>query len=219
MKTLYIAIIITVIVVGAIGSGYMIAKNTHSTPGTPEETTGHGQGHDGMGQGAGQGGMMGEGSWMNMSTCNSLGNLTIGQSINWLFDHHSLFKFNYYEYPENKTIIWIITAPNSTAADILANHIKQMECVIENGGTPRPNDPVFQVDANITREYVNTTIIRLNETTIKVVKVAANDCAYEVIKLHAEIVQGFFTVGREEAMKTHEVPPEVESICQPYLSP
>ncbi|MCE4609569.1 MAG: hypothetical protein F7C36_04215 [Desulfurococcales archaeon] len=219
MKTIYLAIIVAVIAVGAVGAGYMIAKNTQPTPETQEETTGHGQGHGGMGQGTGQGGMMGEGSWMNMTTCNSLGNLTIGQSINWLFDHHSLFKFNYYEYPENKTIIWIITAPNSTAADILANHIKQMECVIENGGTPRPNDPVFQVDANITREYVNTTIIRLNETTIKVVKVAENDCAYEVIKLHAEIVQGFFTIGREEAMKTHEVPPEVESICQPYLSP
>ena len=147
-------------------------------------------------------GILGEGSWMNMTMSNGLGNMTIGQSINWLFNHRSLFKFNYYEYPENKTIIWIITAPNGIAANILTNHIKQKECVIENGGTPRPNDPVFQVDAIITREYVNTTIIRINETVLKVVKVAENDCAYEVIKLHANIVKGFFTIGREEAVRT-----------------
>ncbi len=224
MKTVYVAIIL-IVLVGVIGGGYIVMKNKQTTQSSPQTTpvqtqnASSVQGHGNKGQGPGTKGSMNNASWMNVSTCNSIGNLTVGQGIKWLFDHHSLFKFKYHEYPQNRTIIWIITAPNSTAADILANHIRQLECIIEHGGTPMPNDPVFQLEANISREYVHTNIIRLNDTTIKVVKVADNDCAYEVIKLHAEIVKGFFTIGREELKKTHQVPPEVESICKPYLSP
>ncbi|NOZ89520.1 MAG: hypothetical protein GXO15_06315, partial [Crenarchaeota archaeon] len=54
-------------------------------------------------------------------------------------------------------------------------------------------------------------------TTIKIVKTADNDCAFEVIKLHAQVVRGFFDTGRLEAQKIHEVPAEVADLCKPYL--
>ena len=204
MQRALIAVLVIILAIIAAGAVYIYTTNEPTTTTTTTQTTIGGMGPE-------QGGMM------NASACNELGNMTIGQSIKWLLDHHNVFKFSYKEYPDNKTIIWVITAPNQTSAKILANHIKQMECVIENGGTPRPNDPVFQVDAKITKDYVETQIVWVNQTTIKVVKVAANDCAYEVIKLHADIVQGFFTTGREEASQTHPVPADVESICAPYL--
>jgi len=140
-----------------------------------------------------------------------------GRVINYLFAHHSEFKFKYYEYPQNRTIVWIITGPKEDI-DYLQEHIEQMECIIENGGNPRPFDPIFQVDAKITKEYVHTKIERVNETTLKVIKVADNDCAFEVIKLHAQIVKGFFETGRVEAQKIHEVPEEAKKMCAPYLN-
>ena len=142
------------------------------------------------------------------AACRNIGNdKSIGQNIKWLFDHHSEFSFIYHEYPENKTIVWIIKGPNKEALETLVTHIEQMECVIEHGGNPRPFDPLFKVDAEISAKYVHTEIKWLNDTAIEVIKKADNDCAWLVIKLHAEVVKGFFTTGRIEAQKIHEVPP------------
>ena len=141
----------------------------------------------------------------------------IGQNIKWLFDHHSEFHFVLHEYPENKTIVWIITGPSKEDLEILVSHIEQMECVIEHGGNPRPFDPLFKVDAVISAKYVHTEIKWLNDTAIEVIKKADNDCAWLVIKLHAQVVKGFFTTGRIEAQKIHEVPPEALEVCKPYL--
>ena len=122
-----------------------------------------------------------------------------------------------HEYPENKTIVWIIRGPNKEALETLVTHIEQMECVIEHGGNPRPFDPLFKVDAEISSKYVHTKIEWINDTAIKVIKTADNDCAWLVIKLHAEVVKGFFTTGRIEAQKIHEVPPDALEVCKPYL--
>ncbi|NPA23933.1 MAG: hypothetical protein GXO23_06550 [Crenarchaeota archaeon] len=152
------------------------------------------------------------------SICSGSGNMTIGRVIKWLFDHHSDFRFRLYEFPSNFTIIWVITAPSHSMLNVLVTHIREMECVIEHGGNPRPWDPVFRVDSYITRRYVKTEIVWLNSTAIKVIKIARNRCAYEVIKLHARIVEGFFKTGREEAQKVHQIPDYVLKVCQPYLN-
>lgn len=152
------------------------------------------------------------------AACRNIGNgKSIDQNIKWLFDHHSEFSFIYHEYPENKTIIWIIKGPNKESLETLVTHIEQMECVIEHGGNPRPFDPLFKVDAEISAKYVHTEIKWLNDTAIEVIKKADNDCAWLVIKLHAEVVKGFFTTGRIEAQKIHEVPQEALEVCKPYL--
>lgn len=152
------------------------------------------------------------------AACRNIGNgNSIGQNIKWLFDHHSEFSFMLHEYPENKTIVWIIRGPNKEALETLVTHIEQMECVIEHGGNPRPFDPLFKVDAEISSKYVHTKIEWINDTAIKVIKTADNDCAWLVIKLHAEVVKGFFTTGRIEAQKIHEVPPDALEVCKPYL--
>jgi len=149
--------------------------------------------------------------------CDSIGNMTVRDSIQWLLDNHNLYNYTLSIYPDNKTIIWIITGPNKTTLEILYYHILQMKCVIENGATPRPQDPLFVVDAQISSKYVNTTVEFINDTAIKVVKVAENDCAFQVILLHAEVVKGFFETGRLEASNTHEIPEDVAQTCAPYL--
>ncbi|ALL00325.1 hypothetical protein Pyrde_0275 [Pyrodictium delaneyi] len=141
----------------------------------------------------------------------------IGQNIKWLFDNHDIFNYKLMEFPENKTLIWIISAPDKAALETLVSHVMQMECVVEHGGNPRPFDPLFRVDAAITSKYVHTEIKWLNDTTVKIVKVANNDCAFEVIKLHAQVVKGFFDTGRIEAQKIHEVPEYALELCKTYL--
>ncbi|MEB3787950.1 MAG: hypothetical protein GSR78_04250, partial [Desulfurococcales archaeon] len=113
--------------------------------------------------------------------------------------------------------VWVITAETPELAETLKAHIEQMECILENGGTPRRHDPVFQLEAKVS-PYINTEIVMLNETTMKIIKTAENQCAYEAIKLHAEVVEGFFTVGMEEARQQHPIPEDVLQICDPYLT-
>ena len=217
---LLIALAIVAVVVAGVGAG--IALNKHTTTSTqPEAGTqgaggpqGAGKGHGGPGGG---GGGAGGGTSEAGANCTGIGNLTVGQAINWLFSNHDKFRFNYKAYPDNKTIVWIIIAPNKTAATILANHIRQMECILEHGGNPRPHDPLFRLEANVSK-YVTTEIYWINDTTLKIVKHAENECAFEAIKLHAEVVRGFFTVGREEARITHNVPDNVKQLCAPYLN-
>ena len=176
------------------------------------------RGHGGPGAGAGGSGM-GQIDSRIQAACISAGinNQPIGMNIRWLFGNHDMFRYQLMEFPENRTIVWIITAPDKAALETLVSHVMQMECVVENGGAPRPFDPLFQVDAAISSKYVHVDIQWLNDTAVKIVKVADNDCAYEVIKLHAQVVKGFFDTGRLEAQKTHEVPPEALEICKPYL--
>lgn len=150
--------------------------------------------------------------------CKSVGNgEPLGQNIRWLFEHHNEFRFVLREYPENRTIVWVISGPGREALEILVSHIEQMECVVKHGGNPRAFDPLFRVDAKISAKYVHTEIKWINGTAIEVIKKADNDCAWLVIKLHAQVVKGFFTTGREEAQKLHEVPQEALKICEPYL--
>ena len=207
-----IALAIAAVVLAGVGAGIALQKHAGSPQVQPETgKAGGGPGGAGKGrmnQGAGQGAE---------ASCSGIGNMTIGQAINWLFAHHYEYKFTYRVYPENRTIVWIIVAPNNTAATILYNHIEQMECVLEHGGSPRPHDPLFRLEANVSK-FVKTELYWLNDTAIKVVKKADNDCAFEAIKLHAEVVKGFFTVGREEAQKIHEVPEYLKQLCAPYLN-
>ncbi|MCE4603227.1 MAG: hypothetical protein F7B18_08600 [Desulfurococcales archaeon] len=140
-----------------------------------------------------------------------------GVYIRELFANHDRFQFNYTFYDENMTLVWFITAETPELAETLASHIEQMKCILENGGTPRKYDPVFQLEAEMS-PYIDTEVVVLNETTIKVVKTGENQCAYETIKLHAEVVEGFFKTGIEEARQIHPIPEDVLEICEPYLS-
>ena len=200
--------------------------------GTPGAGTPHGPMGQGMGPGAGHEGNCthngtagpgGHGPAGNATmgaeaVCNDIGNMSVRDSIQWLLDNHYLFNYTLKVFDENRTIIWTITGPDRESLEVLYYHILQMECVIENGGTPRAQDPLFVVDAQISSKYVHTNVTFINDTAIRVVKVADNDCAFEVIKLHAEVVKGFFDTGRAEAMQTHEIPEEVAQLCEPYLN-
>ncbi len=214
-----VALVVLIGIIAIAGAaGFLYVKQTRGPAQKPVSAPANETGGAPAGKGHGMGGP-GTGMGAN-GTCNTAGlnNETIGRNIKWLFDNHNVFKYNVTVYPENRTIIWIITGPNKTAVETLVSHIMQMECVIEHGGTPRPNDPLFQLEAQIGREYVHTEIQWINDTTIKVVKKADNDCAFEVIKLHANIVKGFFTIGRQALQQDHTPPEEVYQLCQPYLN-
>jgi len=182
-------------------------------------TIGHGEEnctHDGAAPGHGGMNMTHPGMGAE-AACNNIGNMTIRDSIQWLLDNHYLYNYSVQVYEDNRTIVWVVTSDNRTALEILYYHILQMECVLENGGVPRPQDPLFVLDAQVS-PYVTTNVTWINDTAIQVVKVAMNDCAFEVIKLHAEVVMGFFELGRGEADTVHPVPDEVLQLCEPYIN-
>ncbi len=226
------AIAAIIIILVAAGAAY-IAKQNQAAPATTttvnattQATTpaggkgAHGRGPHagGAGQGGKAGGMSNEQMNSTESPCLGPNGETPGQLIKWLLDNHNLFKYHLEVYPENLTIKWVITGPSKAEMENLVNHIHQMECIVENGGNPRPHDPLFIVDAQITNKYVHTEVKWINDTAIEVVKKADNQCAYEVIWLHAQIVKGFFMTGRGEASLTHPLPQQALEICKPYLN-
>lgn len=139
-----------------------------------------------------------------------------GWYIRILFNNHDSFNWSYAEYPENMTVEWTIEAPTPWLAEVLEAHVEQMECILENGGTPRAMDPVFWLEAQV-KEYIDTEVDVVNGSIVKIVKKGDNMCAYETIRLHAEVVKGFFERGIEEARQIHPVPDEVWELCQPYI--
>lgn len=175
----------------------------------------HGMGPGMMG-GAGMGGMMeGEvhgGGDMEFPACSGISEYTPQENIMWLLQNHWRFNWSYTEYPDNLTVRWVIVADTPDAAQRLYEHILQMECVLENGGTPRAMDPVFRLEAAV-YEYIHTNVTLKEGSTVEVVKWGENTCSYEVIRLHAQVVQGFFERGMEEARQTHPVPEDVLSEC------
>ena len=192
---------------GKVGAGHHPIDDSLGT-GVNESTSINRPGNAGIG---------GRGNPPGRSSGIQCGSVPPGSLINELFAYHDKFRYELYIYPDNMSIKWIINADNSELRNVLINHIEQMECIISKGGEPRPQDPLFRVDAEISAKYVNTTIVPINSTAVAVIKKAANNCAFEVIKLHAEVVKGFFDTGRIEASKIHEIPDNVYEVCEPYL--
>ncbi len=147
--------------------------------------------------------------------CARIGDVRPGQAIRLLFANHERFVWSYEEYPEEWRIEWEIVADNERLAEILYYHVLQMECILERGGTPRAWDPVFALESKLT-PYIETEV-ELDGKTVRVTKTGENECAWEVIKLHAEVVKGFFENGWEEARKTHPIPEDVAEKCSDYL--
>lgn len=158
------------------------------------------------GRGNGQGGI---------EACAAIGDLRPGQAIRTLFNNHDKFEWSYTEYPEEWRIEWVITADSEDLAEILYYHVLQMECILERGGTPRAWDPVFVLESKL-KPYIETEVV-LDGNTVRVVKTAENECAWEVIRLHADVVKSFFENGWEEASKTHPIPEDVAEKCSEYL--
>ena len=154
--------------------------------------------------------MMGE---PGMEECALSGRYPPQANIMWLLQNHGLFNWTRMEYPDNRTIVWEINAATPEAAERLYEHILQMECILENGGTPRAMDPVFRLESMV-YDYINTSVVPVNNTMLRVVKTGANTCAYEVVKLHAEVVEGFFERGMDEARRMHPVPEDVLAECE-----
>jgi hypothetical protein len=148
--------------------------------------------------------------------CSGIGEMDPRETIMWLFENHNKFEWELTYDEENMMLEWIIRAETPEAAEALYYHVLQMECILENGGRPRAMDPVFALEAEL-KPYIETTVEMLDDTTVRVVKEAENQCAWEVIKLHAEVVKGFFERGIEEAREIHPVPDEVMDLCSEYL--
>ena len=126
-----------------------------------------------------------------------------GHLINELFENHDKFEASYQVFPNEKKLVWRIKSnQNPELLKLLKEHIEQMECILENGGNPRAHDPAFQAEAKLSK-YIHTKVYFEGDVLV-VEKWADNECAFDVIKGHAQIVKGFFEKGREEAMKTHE---------------
>lgn len=164
----------------------------------------------------GHGGPWQESNKRAEAMCASIGDMTPSEAIHWLLANHDRYEWQLQVYEDEWKIEWLIEADDPEAAEILYYHILQMECILENGGRPRAMDPVFQLEAAL-KPYIHTEVEMLDDTTIRVVKTAESECAWEAIKLHAEVVKGFFESGYEEAQKIHPVPDDVLEMCQDYI--
>lgn len=171
------------------------------------------------GQGSGSQGR--EGPWQDRygraaPMCGGIGGMAPGEAIHWLLENHDRYEWQLQVYEDEWRIEWLIKADDPEAAETLYRHVLQMECILESGGMPRAMDPVFQLEAEL-KPYIHTEVEMLDETTVRVVKTAENECAWEAIKLHAEVVKGFFERGYEEARRMHPVPDYVMEMCHEYM--
>ncbi len=141
---------------------------------------------------------------------NECGDKPAGEYIQYLFDNRKSFNFKNMFDDKTYTIKWEITGPEEKLK-ILQEHIEQMGCLLSKGVTPRRWDPAFVAEQKV-KKYVKTKV-DIENNILKVEKKAENQCAYEVIRLHAQIVEGFFTKGRDEARQAHSVESIVD-ICK-----
>ncbi len=196
----YLAIKATMPQNGVIGVDYLNDEASNNSNSMVDDVNRRGRGDGGSG----------------MKSCGNVGEDAPGRNIRWLLENHDRFNYSYAEFDENMSIIWIIEAEDEYTAERLYEHILQMECILESGGTPRRMDPVFWLESQV-KEYIETNATLVNSTTVKVIKTGDNECAYETIKLHADVVKGFFERGFNEARETHPIPEEVLELCEPYI--
>ncbi len=180
-------------------------------PGMMGEDMGHNNAPSGHGPSLGRAAGMEEGH--DLGVCANDGRYSPQENIMWLLQNHDLFDWSRMEFPDNRTIVWEIIAATPEAAERLYEHILQMKCILDNGGTPRAMDPVFRLESMV-YEYIDTNVTLVNDTMLRVVKTGANACAYEVVRLHADVVEGFFERGMDEARRTHPVPDDVLAECE-----
>ncbi len=94
-----------------------------------------------------------------------------------------------------RALTWHIDAQTEAQADNLKNHIEAMGARIDAGLSPRPWDKFFIIEAAL-GGYIHTAV-NVNSTRVLITKTADNDCAFEVMAKHAEIVSGeFFATGK-----------------------
>ncbi len=188
------SIVIAILVLAALAF-LIYYPNIQTGPGISgrAEVSGHAEGHGHQAGGHGP---------MRHMMC---GDEPPGHYINELFENHDKFDASYQILPDERKLVWRIKlkpGADPELLDLLKEHIEQMKCILESGGSPRAHDPAFQAEAKLSK-YIHTEV-RLEGNVLIVEKWADNDCAFDVIKGHAEIVKGFFERGREEAMRTHE---------------
>ncbi len=101
-----------------------VQSNEMAVNGSASAGAGGAGGHEpppGRGQGAGSGVVVNS---RVAAGCNSVGENgePIGRNIKWLFNNHDVFRYVLRVYPENRTIVWVITAPSREALEALVSH-------------------------------------------------------------------------------------------------
>ena len=218
MRYNYVIVAALVVVAALIALYYVLptSQGTSTMSSTPSQNTatkdgmGPGQGGPSGGPGRGPSGGPGQGGGPGgpgegMGPAMGCGERPPGQYINELFANHDKFIASYKVYPDNMKLIWTIRlkqGADPALLNLLKEHIEQMECILARGGNPRAHDPAFQAEAKLAK-YIHTKAYIKGDALI-VEKWADNPCAFDVVQAHAKIVKGFFEIGREEAMRTHE---------------
>lgn len=113
-------------------------------------------------------------------------------------DHYSDYS-NVGTYPietviSGDQVYWDIQAKTDTDAAYLAKHIEFMSTVLNKDKIPHPWDKLFVLEAFFHDQI--TTEINIDGLRVSIYKTAANSCAFELVKAHANAVSvEFFAQG------------------------
>jgi hypothetical protein len=109
-------------------------------------------------------------------------------NITYLKTHSAEYDATYKDMG-NRTIRWIVKADKKLLLR-LVSHIRYMKEKINSGVSPRKTDLLFNIE-NIMGKYVHYKIGFENGMLI-IDKSADNDCAFEIMKVHAKAVKEDF---------------------------
>ena len=154
----------------------------------------------GMGMGMGMGGD-GNGGAHGMGGGN--GGMGPGMLIQRLFDNHEQIDRKI-EYNNDGTIRTTTTSSDSTVVSDLQDHVEQMQDLIQEDWQIRAWDPFFVELFDQHQEFsMDPTNL---DNGVEVHLSAETDCGQALIESHTAVVTLFVNTGREEGMKSHDVP-------------
>ncbi|MDK2384751.1 MAG: hypothetical protein QI199_08130 [Candidatus Korarchaeota archaeon] len=152
------------------------------------------------------------------SACMEVGGDSPGKRVHSPFGRHGEHGHGLSIDEANMRPAWMAPRPSHEAAELLARHVVRMKRIMAKDRNTRSRDPVFIVGAEITGVYVDPRIKWINDMAVGITRIAGNPCVYGVIKLQANIVEGFSESERGEARLMHPVPSRVAEACAPHLS-
>lgn len=156
-----------------------------------------------FGNGGGNDLMMGQGRCRNGDSTLSGRNVEARRTIHNLFDNRGEIQRDVTHTATGvKTHTW---SGNPEVSDSIKEHVAQMlELVESDYGMIRGWDPLFR-SVFEHKDDIETVAIN-DETGVHITSEGNTPCAERLVQMHADVVSGFVSKGREEARQPHSVP-------------
>eukprot|EP00977_Amphora_coffeiformis_P012002 scaffold2954_cov171-Amphora_coffeaeformis.AAC.4 len=122
-----------------------------------------------------------------------------------LLDNHEKIQIDVVDQEDGVFVQCTSTYPE--VSGWIQTHVQQMFDIVESGGNIRRWDPLFAKLSE--HRYAFTSDLVLTEGGVNVTQTAVDatdDCVVDLVQWHADAVELFVALGREEARNRHTVP-------------